>query len=128
MLGYGYFYTQETSSVSSSRTNRQNIFGANRSFILILIIFFIAVAFMQARGLMNDDTAKAEVAELAPFSSSKNMEQPLKVIVKPGDTLWHIAIEHAPEGSNLNKYIYEMKKINELDTNFLQIGQVLMLP
>lgn len=43
--------------------------------------------------------------------------------VKDGDCLWSIATENAPSGTDVRKYIYEIKKLNDLDNVNLQVGQ-----
>ena len=48
--------------------------------------------------------------------------------VKPGDTLWHIAEEHAPAGQDVRSAIATIERINDLDGGVLQAGQVLAIP
>ncbi|GIP37318.1 hypothetical protein J31TS4_05980 [Paenibacillus sp. J31TS4] len=50
------------------------------------------------------------------------------VDVLPGDTLWSIAGEYAPDKTNLQPYISKMKKLNGLKSSSIQIGQTLLLP
>jgi LysM repeat protein len=46
-------------------------------------------------------------------------------VVASGDTLWSIAKNY--EG-NINEKIYEIKKINNLDTSDIYVGQELLIP
>ena len=45
--------------------------------------------------------------------------------VKPGDTLWDIASEYAPKGTDKREYIFNIKKDNGLKTSVLHPGMVL---
>ncbi len=46
-------------------------------------------------------------------------------VVKPGDTLWDIATEYAPKGTDKREYIFNIKKDNGLENSVLQPGMVL---
>lgn len=48
-----------------------------------------------------------------------------KICVSNGDTLWSIASEL---DGNINKNIYEIKKVNNLEKSNLYIGQELLIP
>ncbi len=50
------------------------------------------------------------------------------VEVAKGDTLWSIANHYAGKGRNVREYMNEVKQVNELKSNVLQVGQVLILP
>jgi nucleoid-associated protein YgaU len=45
--------------------------------------------------------------------------------VKPGDTLWDIAEEYAPRGTDKREYIFNVKKDNGLKTSNIYSGMVL---
>lgn len=62
------------------------------------------------------------VAETAPQSG-----RPRAVVVQPGDTLWGIAGEHAPEGSDVRVYVDALIEVNGLEGP-LQAGTRLRLP
>jgi len=47
--------------------------------------------------------------------------------VKAGDSLWKIAGEHLPDTEDRRGYIYEIKKLNNLQSTNLQIGQELII-
>lgn len=51
-----------------------------------------------------------------------------QIVVLPGDTLWNIAEEHAPRGSNIRQYIQKLKRVNDLDDSPIHAGQILILP
>lgn len=45
--------------------------------------------------------------------------------VKPGDTLWDIAEEYAPRGTDKREYIFNIKRDNGLETSDIQPDMVL---
>lgn len=61
-------------------------------------------------------------------SSSDRIEEKVYIDVMEGDTLWGIAAIHAPDHEDIRKYIDRIKKVNQLETSVLKIGQVLELP
>jgi LysM repeat protein len=48
--------------------------------------------------------------------------------VRGGDTLWQIAAEYGPDGMDRRDVVSIIERLNELDTGYLQIGQVLEIP
>lgn len=48
-------------------------------------------------------------------------------IVQPGDTLWEICEEKFPD-EDPRKVIYEIKKINEMETSALKVHQKIQIP
>jgi len=50
-----------------------------------------------------------------------------EVTVRSGDTLWSIA-EKYNKNEDIRKYIYEIKKINNLKTSDIYAGDTLILP
>lgn len=48
-------------------------------------------------------------------------------IVEKGDTLWDIAEHFKPEGLNVSKYIYELRKLNGIGADIYP-GQVITVP
>ena len=47
------------------------------------------------------------------------------IVVSEGDTLWSIANNI---GGNINKNIYEIKEINNLENSIIYVGQELKIP
>lgn len=52
----------------------------------------------------------------------------IKVTVDEGDTLWKIAKEYKNENEDIRKVIYEIRKINKLDSAVIVPGQILLIP
>ena len=50
------------------------------------------------------------------------------VIVQPGQTLWEIAADNLPEGKGIQRYIYDIKTVNGMETSELQAYQRLEVP
>ena len=48
--------------------------------------------------------------------------------VNYGDTLWSIAAEYKDENESTGDFIYEIKKINEMKTSEIYVGQLLIIP
>ncbi|SHN62793.1 LysM domain-containing protein [Paenibacillus sp. ov031] len=51
-----------------------------------------------------------------------------KMAVSQGDTLWSISLDHKPETMDTRVYIEAIKKVNQLHSTSIQVGQVLILP
>lgn len=53
----------------------------------------------------------------------------LRIVVRPGDTLWDIAEEYNRDGQiDIRRFIHQIKKDNNLMTSGLTPGQVLYIP
>lgn len=79
------------------------------SVALLLNLFFI--------GLVVPSTSKADLKQ-----------EPVIVTVVKGDTLWSIAEKHYGGRGDIRKYVYDIKKANNLSSSRLAIGQELILP
>lgn len=62
------------------------------------------------------------------FAGDEQLLSGDKVVVSQGDTLWSISLTHKPQQMDTRVYIEAVKKVNELEHNSIQIGQVLVLP
>jgi nucleoid-associated protein YgaU len=51
-----------------------------------------------------------------------------EVVVQPTDTLWDIAAAYTPAGKDVRNTIYQIRKLNKLDTAMVHPGQRLLLP
>lgn len=50
------------------------------------------------------------------------------VVVAPGDTLWSLAVRHAPADASLQAYAARVAQVNAVDPAGLRPGSVLRLP
>lgn len=50
------------------------------------------------------------------------------VTVQSGDTLWEIAETYLPQGSDIRSFVWELKKINRLESGEVFKNQVLQIP
>ncbi len=50
------------------------------------------------------------------------------ITVQAGDTLWEIAEAHLPQDSDVRSFVWELKKINRLETGEVFANQVLQIP
>ncbi|WP_156043170.1 LysM peptidoglycan-binding domain-containing protein [Paenibacillus sp. UNC451MF] len=62
------------------------------------------------------------------FAAANGSHMKHSVEITKGDTLWSIANHYAGKGQNVREYMNEVKQINDLKSNVLQVGQVLILP
>jgi len=71
------------------------------------------------------------VTVILSFSVRKSYgykEQEFLIIkVEKGDTLWDIAEKYGKNG-DIRKYIYSIKKLNNLETGFIYEGDLLKIP
>lgn len=65
---------------------------------------------------------------LAVIPQASAGDAPETITVQQGQTLWGIAQEHAPEGTDLRDYVLEAQRINDLTTERVSAGQELELP
>ena len=61
----------------------------------------------------------------AGTTQTQNIYKTIRIV--NGDTLWEIASEHA-QNSDPRAYIYEIKKLNQLEGDIIFEGQELYLP
>ncbi len=67
---------------------------------------------------------------LQAFGSNKiNYENCQKVVVEKGDTIWTLIKEYNPDFyGNMNKAIYKVHCINNMDSSGIFIGQTIYIP
>lgn len=82
-----------------------------KRFIISLTILFVLISF-----ICNVVTNK-----VFSYTSLEYAE----ITVSQGDTLWSIA---SKMDGDINKNIYEIKKVNNLKTSYIYAGQTLIIP
>ena len=65
-----------------------------------------------------------------PFKAVKGLNETFtrEYIVRDGDTLWALAEDICPNGTRLPKVIYEIKKLNQMESSAIYAGKSLLLP
>lgn len=79
------------------------------TFMCILVIFAITGFVCSIQSLVANVKVQEQIIE--------------SYIVQPGDTLWKIGLENKAENQDIREYIYDIKKINNLDNSNLDQGQ-----
>ncbi|NDI47311.1 LysM peptidoglycan-binding domain-containing protein, partial [Goekera deserti] len=67
------------------------------------------------------------VADAVPSGPGMVLAGESRVVVRPGDTLWSIAVGHAPQ-DDPRAVVHAIQQLNDLDGAGLVPGQVLRLP
>jgi Tfp pilus assembly protein FimV len=88
--------------------------GRTLVFLVALVSVLMAGFFLGAGSV-----ATQERGEPAPTSV---------VMVAPGETLWDIASRLTPTGEDVRDTMYDIKRLNALDTSALDAGQRLRVP
>lgn len=83
-----------------------------RRFIMIVIILMMVAA--------------APVTFIKAFANTENDN--ISIVVNEGDTLWEISKNYMPKDQDIRKSIYEIEKLNDLNSCNIKPGQVLMIP
>ena len=98
------------------KTKRYVIVNAKRFFIFItlVLIFFTSLFFM----IFNIQKVYGDVLE-------ENFKE---YYISKGDNLWNIALENMPEGYDVRKMVYEIKKINGIETGLIYEGSTIRIP
>lgn len=64
----------------------------------------------------------------APAEAVSTARPPLTVVVGRGDTLWDLALAHAPRNQSPVAYLAEVIALNNVKATMLQPGMVIRLP
>lgn len=48
--------------------------------------------------------------------------------VNPGDNLWNISINNIPKDFDVRKMVYEIRKVNNLETAYIYPGDIIKIP
>lgn len=50
------------------------------------------------------------------------------VMISGGDTLWDIALRHKTQNEDIRKFIYKIKKLNNMQSSSIYEGDLLKIP
>ncbi|SEG06093.1 LysM domain-containing protein [Paenibacillus sp. UNC499MF] len=117
---------------AGERTSVPSLKKSNRNIVRTAVIAFVLlIAFscvIMVRAFASGENGTADVELQAAAINKQETAEP-SVIVQRGDTLWSIAANQAPEGSDVRAYIYKLRKINDLSAgDVLKAGDVIKLP
>lgn len=94
------------------KVNKKKFVLKNKKRFLVFLAC-IGIIFMSALSVVNAYSYK----EITPVN----------VVVREGDTLWEIAEKYG-DGGDIRKYIYEIKKLNNMKDSEIIAGMVLQVP
>lgn len=83
-----------------------------------LLLVVVTMATLAVQALAQGPTAAPEVV---PVSTAT-------VVVQPGQTLWDVAAEHAPDDTSPAAYVHELAELNGITNGAVDAWQVLRLP
>lgn len=61
-------------------------------------------------------------------SNVNNTDKYRLVTVKKGDNLWNIAKKHVDDGSDIRRFVWQIKRENKLSSSLIYPGQELKIP
>ena len=64
---------------------------------------------------------------IVPKKDSDKVYTTSSYIVSSGETLWSIGTENLPEGMSIQEYIYELRKLNNIDDCIIYPGQEIQI-
>lgn len=62
------------------------------------------------------------------YAEAQSVDTYTTVRVCAGDTLWNIAEDHYPAGTDIRKAVYGIEKSNGMTNSVISAGQILRLP
>ena len=88
--------------------------------VIVIPIVIITALIWFSYSMINMPSAEERYEDMEHYS----------VVVRSGDTLWSIAEDNIDEYSpkDIRKVIYDIKKMNDLDNDFIQPGRLLKFP
>lgn len=88
--------------------------------MLVIPIVIVTALVWFSYSMINMPSAEERYEDMEHYS----------VVVRSGDTLWSIAEDNIDEDNpkDIRKVIYDIKKMNDLDNDFIQPGRLLKFP
>lgn len=83
--------------------------------IFLVMLFLIASMGLSLLLGLNQASASAET-------------ETITITVHTGDTLWDLADRYTGDSVDIRQVVYEIKELNQLDSNVLEIGTSLIIP
>ncbi|MFS8541602.1 MAG: LysM peptidoglycan-binding domain-containing protein [Tissierellales bacterium] len=98
------------------KRKKYKIVNKKRFFISVFIIALLVISLVSL------------IVNVKEAYSSTYKQEYKEVIVKAGDTLWKIAKEHMPKDYDIRKMVYEIRKINHLESADIYPGDLVKVP
>ena len=88
--------------------------------VIVIPIVIVTALIWFSYSMINMPSAEERYEDMEYYS----------VVVRSGDTLWSIAEDNVDEDNpkDIRKVIYDIKKMNDLDNDFIQPGRLLKFP
>lgn len=93
---------------------RRRVYWRRRLAVAVGLLALVALLVVVVGRGADADLAQPEIAGYAT--------------IEPGDTLWDVAVEHAPAGTDPRAYVERLRQVNELDGAGVPAWTVLLLP
>lgn len=93
---------------------KNKIDGVIGCLVLILIIVFLILVF----------TAITKWCVKTVWGKESTIED---YTVSAGETLWEIALKNKKDGTDTREYVYELRKLNNIDDCIIHEGQVIKI-
>lgn len=100
------------------RKSHVKLSGLGRALVGLFLSLIIGLGFGLGRAAAAQDHAQDDTHPLEVYS----------YVVGPGDSLWKYAQMNAPQGEDLNDYIFYLMKLNHLNSTTLTVGQRIVVP
>lgn len=112
--------TQNGRNVRQNRNNvRLRLTARGRAVIAVLVTLAAVLATALAVFFMSTPAASAGAAEAVTTET---------VTISEGETLWAVASQYAPAGTDVRDFVLMLQDINDLDSATVQPGQQLDIP
>lgn len=114
--GHGPSSARATAQLAASAPRRRtSLVHLRRRAVALIALVAVVFAFTVAIGRVG---AEAELAD--PVAGH--------VVVAPGETLWDVAVETAPDGVDPRRQLASLRELNGLDGGHLDAWAVVLIP
>lgn len=100
--------------MSTQAVTRTGAGGTGRGAAVFAILALAAAFVLLTGGIVAANQQHAEVRGTAT--------------IEPGETLWDVAVAHAPDGTDPRSYLARLRQVNDVDAGALRPWTVVLLP
>ena len=98
------------------KMKKYKIVNKKRFLIFLITLFVIIISIISL--LKPSNRAYSSILE----------EEHIEIAISKGDTLWDIALEYMPEKYDVRKMIYNIKRINKMESSYIFPGDIIKIP